>query len=114
MAGKTHGEAHDQLPPRIHEDLLTVHAKRVETECEQCLNDHVVLADQPGPLEGYGRGRSDLLILEPPAEKEPAAKKMVEQRRYRLRIQLRDPAAAPAYESIPTQGWIEAFAPLGD
>jgi hypothetical protein len=114
MAGKTHGEAHDQFSPRIHEDLLTVHAKRVETECEQCLNDHVVLADQPGPLEGSGRGRSDLLILEPPPEEEPGAEKMVEQRRYRLRIQLRDPAAAPAYESIPTHGWIEAFAPLGD
>jgi hypothetical protein len=85
-----------------------------DAECEQCLNDHVVLADQPEPLEGYGRGRSDLLILEPPGEEEPAAQEMIEQRRYRLRIHLRDPSAAPADESIPTKGWIEAFAPLAD
>jgi len=85
-----------------------------DAECEQCLNDHVVLADQPEVLEGYGRGRSDLLILEPPAEEEPAAREMIEQRRYRLRIHLRDPSAAPADESIPTKGWIEAFAPLAD
>jgi hypothetical protein len=85
-----------------------------DAECEQCLNDHVVLADRPEPLEGHGRGRSDLLILEPPADEEPGAPEMIGQRRYRLRIHLRDPSAAPAHESVPTKGWIDAFAPLGD
>jgi hypothetical protein len=85
-----------------------------DAECEQCLNDHVVLADQPEQLEGFGRGRSDLLILEPAAEEDAAAPKMLEQRRYRLRIHLHGQSPAPAYESIPTKGWIEAFAPLGD
>jgi hypothetical protein len=79
-----------------------------DAECEQCLNDHVVLADQPELLEGYGRGRSDLLILEPPPQE------MLEQRRYRLRIQLHDPSAGPVYETISTKGWVEAFVPLGE
>ena len=85
-----------------------------DAECEQCLNDHVVLADHPEPLEGYARGRSDLLVLEPPAEEEPAARAMIEQRRYRLRIHLHDSSAPSAYDGIPTKGWIEAFAPLAD
>ena len=67
-------------------------------QCALCPREHIVVADRPGALEGWARQRPDWLILGPPSEE------LVEQQRYRLRVQLDEHGEFD--DGPPLAGWV--------